>query len=154
MATSAQPMRLNLHTDFSLRVLMALAVMPPVEQITTQALAQQFGVSGHHLQKVVQTLRRLELVETTQGRGGGLRLAKAARSIRLGALVRSLESSGELVDCSNGPCPLMRGCILKGILNQAEEVFFRHLDEHTLADTVAPPVNERLSAMRMLLVVS
>jgi Rrf2 family nitric oxide-sensitive transcriptional repressor len=140
-------MHLALHTDFSLRILMYLGSLAPAERATTPEIAARFNVSLHHLQKVVLTLRKLRLVETMQGHGGGMRLAVPARQIRLGAVARQLESSGALVDCARGPCPLNRCCLLKSALDAAEQAFFAKLDEWTLADALASPTFARLTAL-------
>ncbi len=140
-------MHLSMHTDFSLRVLMYLGSLAPAERATTPDIAVRFNVSAHHLQKVVQTLRKLGLVETMQGHGGGMRLAVPASRIRLGTLAQQLESSGALADCARGPCPLNRCCLLKSALDAAEQAFFAKLDESTLADALAGPTGARLAAM-------
>ena len=143
-------MRLSMHTDFSLRVLMYLGSLEPARLATTPTIAARFNVSVNHLQKVVQTLRKLGLIATAQGNGGGLRLAIPASRIKLGWLVRQLESSGALVDCARGPCPLANGCILKRTLDAAESAFFNKLDEATLADALAPPTRARLHALHRM----
>lgn len=130
-------MRLALHTDFSLRVLLYLASLNDDERATTPELAEKFQVSPHHLQKVVQTLAKLGLVHSTAGRNGGIEMAQPASVIRLGWLIRELESFGNLVDCSVGPCPLAPACTLKGLLQEAEQAFFDSLDKHTLADAMS-----------------
>jgi Rrf2 family nitric oxide-sensitive transcriptional repressor len=140
-------MRLSLHTDFSLRVLMYLGSLEPAQLATTPVIAERFDVSVHHLQKVVQTLRKLGLIETVQGHGGGMRLAVPAAGIRLGSLVRLLESTGMLVDCGRGPCPLAGCCALKGALDEAEAAFFDKLDQSTLADALAPRTRARLHVL-------
>ena len=142
-------MRLSMHTDFSLRVLMYLGSLESGELATTPIIAKRFNVSVHHLQKVVQTLRKLGLVETMQGNGGGMRLAVPASRIRLGWVVRHLESSGALVDCFRGPCPLANGCSLKIALDEAELAFFDKLNQSSLADALASPTQARLHAMRL-----
>ena len=143
-------MRLAMHTDFSLRVLMYLGSLEPARLATTPIIAQRFNVSVNHLQKVVQTLRKLGLIATVQGNGGGMRLAVPANRIRLGWLVRQLESSGALVDCARGPCPLANGCVLKRALDAAELAFFDKLDEATLADAMAPPTRARLHVLHRM----
>jgi Rrf2 family nitric oxide-sensitive transcriptional repressor len=140
-------MRLSMHTDFSLRVLMYLGSLEPARLATAARMAEQFNVSLNHLQKVVQTLRKLGLIVTVQGNGGGMRLAVPTTRIRLGWLARQLESTGHMVDCARGPCPLANGCVLKCALDAAEAAFFDKLDESTLADALAPPTRARLRAM-------
>jgi Rrf2 family nitric oxide-sensitive transcriptional repressor len=141
-------MRLALHTDFSLRVLMYLGSLERSSLATTPMLADRFRVSLHHLQKVVQTLRKLELVETTQGMGGGIRLASDPSDLRLGQIVSSLESSGRLAECEVGPCPLMGACFLKIALDDAEQAFFDHLDQYSLADVINAPARKVLRFMQ------
>jgi Rrf2 family nitric oxide-sensitive transcriptional repressor len=141
-------MRLSMHTDFSLRVLMYLGTLEPAELVTTSILADRFRVSLNHLQKVVQTLRKMGLIETIQGNGGGMRLAVPPSRIALGTLVKHLESPGGLVDCGRGPCPLANGCILKCVLDAAELAFYDKLDESTLADALASATRARLHALR------
>lgn len=141
-------MRLSVHTDFALRVLMYLGALEPAELAATPRLAERFRVSVHHLQKVVQTLRKLALIETVQGHGGGMRLAVPAARIRLGWLVKQLESAGGLVDCGHGPCPLAGGCALKCALDAAEQAFYDKLDESTLADALASPTRARLHGLQ------
>ncbi|MBP0600651.1 Rrf2 family transcriptional regulator [Herbaspirillum sp. LeCh32-8] len=130
-------MRLALHTDFSLRVMMFLASMEAEERATTRALAEKFKVSENHLHKVVQSLARLGVIQSTAGRNGGIRLAHPAKAISVGWLIRELEGIGKLVDCTIGPCPLNPACVLKGALARAEAAFFGALDPVTLADVVS-----------------
>ena len=139
-----------MHTDFSLRVLMYLGSMEPGRLATTPIIAVRFDVSVNHLQKVVNTLRNLGLVETVQGNRGGIRLAVSPLRIKLGWLIRQLETPGSLVDCARGPCPLAGGCALKCVLDAAETAFFDKLDETTLADALAPVTRARLHVMHQV----
>ncbi len=132
-------LRLSLYTDFALRLLMYLAALEPGAWATTPRVAQAFGISLSHLQKSVQGLVRAGFVEALQGRAGGVRLARPAAEIRIGAVVAELEGSGCLVDCGRGPCPLAGACLLKRALDDAERGFIRALDAYTLADVVAHP---------------
>ena len=66
--------RLTSFTDYGLRMLMRLAGAPE-RSFTTEALAREFAISRHHLQKVVQELGRAGYVATQRGAGGGFRLA-------------------------------------------------------------------------------
>src|SRR6201986_4502700 len=66
-------MRLTDYTDYSLRVLLYLAVRPE-GLATIQDISDSYGISKNHLMKVVQRLAELGWVETVRGRNGGLRL--------------------------------------------------------------------------------
>src|SRR6478752_278457 len=79
----AFPMRLSEYTDYTLRVLMCCA-REPERRLTIAELAQSLQVSKNHLMKIVNDLARQGMLETTRGRGGGIRLLRAPESIRVG----------------------------------------------------------------------
>lgn len=134
-------MRLLVYTDFALRLMMYLSVEPK-RGPTVQEIANAYGISRHYLVKVVQNLRRIGWIETTQGRGGGLRLRVPPEKIRLGDVVRATEEDFQLVECfdpETNTCVLAPACQLKAILGQAIKAFLAVLDENTLADLRARP---------------
>jgi len=76
-------MRLTNRTDYALRVLMYLVLNG--EGLTTIGeIAEHYRISRHHLVRVVWELARAGFVETVRGRGGGMRLARAAETISVG----------------------------------------------------------------------
>src|SRR5436190_17904584 len=91
-------MQLTRYTDYSLRVLIYLAVHQE-ELATIEEIANAYGISRAHLMKIVHQLGLAGYLETTRGRGGGLRLARPPEKIRIGAVVRSTEESMSLVEC-------------------------------------------------------
>jgi Rrf2 family nitric oxide-sensitive transcriptional repressor len=98
MASGGTAMRLTAYTDYSLRVLMRLALRP--QELTTIAdIARAYRISEHHLMKVVHQLGRAGYIETVRGRGGGLRLARDPTAIWLGDVVRRTEPDLDLVEC-------------------------------------------------------
>ena len=133
-------MRLTDYTDFSLRVLIRLALQP--QSLTTIAeIARAYGISEHHLMKVVHELGVAGYVETVRGRGGGLRLARNPTAIRVGAVVRRMEPDFGLVNCfrSARECPIEPACVLASALDEALAAFMAVLDRYTLADLVRKP---------------
>ena len=128
-------MRLTLHTDYSLRVLMYLAAFPG-RMATAEQIAAAYGISHNHVMKVVQTLSRLGFVETLRGRGGGIRLARPPQKISIGAVVRATEEDFDLVECfrSKTTCCITPVCKLQGALRDALEAYLQVLDDWTLAE--------------------
>jgi len=63
------PMRLTTYTDYSLRTLIALALNPDEWQTVT-VVSKAYGISRHHLVKVVARLAERGYVETQRGKGG------------------------------------------------------------------------------------
>lgn len=129
-------MRLTMFSDFTLRVLIYLAVHRD-HLATTAEIAEAYDISNSHLMKVVKELGARGYVETLRGKGGGLRLRAAPEDISLGEVLRDTESGSALVECfdvENGRCCIAPACSARGILREAQDSFFRTLDGYTLAD--------------------
>ena len=134
-------MRLTVFSDYTLRVLMYLA-LDRSRLATIPEIAQAYGISGNHLMKVVHQLARAGIVESVRGKGGGVRLARAPENIRLGEIVRTSEGDAPIVEClSQEPhgCRIASSCRLQGILVDAFDALYVALDRHTLADLVDRP---------------
>ena len=131
-------MRLTMFSDFALRVLLVLATRTD-SLVTITDIASAFEISDAHLTKVVHVLGKTGWVETVRGRNGGMRLAVDPRTLRLGEVVRRLETDFALVECfgTANRCVLTGGCGLERALEIALEAFFTELDRYTLADLVA-----------------
>ncbi len=131
-------MRLTTFTDYGLRALMRMAADP--ERIfSTAGLAAEFGISRHHLAKIMQRLSGAGIIRIRRGEGGGACLAIPAMELGLGWLVRLLEDGQPLVECfatGQDRCTFLPGCRLRGELARAERAFLNQLDQRTLADIV------------------
>ncbi|MDF8333028.1 RrF2 family transcriptional regulator [Novosphingobium cyanobacteriorum] len=123
-------MQLTQHTDFGLRLLVALA--RDGGQLSLPGFAASQGISYHHVAKVAQALVREGLAVSQRGRSGGILLARPAAETRVGDAVRALEKTMRLVDC--GRCALREDCSLSGMLAEAMDAFIAVLDRYTLAD--------------------
>ncbi|MDZ3830479.1 MAG: Rrf2 family transcriptional regulator [Sphingopyxis sp.] len=137
-------MRLSLHSDYALRILMALAATG--RQMSVDEIAGQYGISRNHLAKVAQRLQALGHISAQRGRGGGLTLVRPPEEIGVGAVVRQFENLGGLVECmdpATSTCPVRGGCGLQGVLGGALAAFLAHLDGYKLADLLPQPARFR-----------
>jgi len=106
-------MRLTVHSDYSLRVLMYLAAFPD-RLATIEQIASAYGISQNHIEKVVQTLAQHGFIETLRGRNGGIRLALPTQEITVGAVVRATEESFDLVLVASLRCaPCRAHCVMR-----------------------------------------
>lgn len=134
-------MRLTLHTDYALRVLMHLALAPE-RLVTISEVAANFSISRNHLVKVAHELGQAGFVETMRGRGGGLRLARPPEEIAIGDVVRAMEEDFRIVECFDrdaNSCCIAPACRLKRLLKEALDAWAAVLDGATLADLVERP---------------
>lgn len=134
-------MQLNLKTDYSLRLLLFLALHPD-ELVTVAKVADAFDISAHHLSKVAQTLAAAGFIQLLRGRSGGIRLLAAPSEVNISRVIRTVEGSLFLVECfdsKKNTCVISPACGLKGILAEAQRAFFEVLERYTLADAVHNP---------------
>src|SRR5215212_8760506 len=93
-------MNLGQVEDYAVRALVDLAAHP---EARVREIAARTAIPGSHLAKVIQALARSGLVETTRGRLGGVRLARAPQEVTI----------REVVEAVQGPLRLRR-CPLRG----------------------------------------
>ncbi|GAB2185701.1 RrF2 family transcriptional regulator [Roseibium sp. LAB1] len=131
-------MRLSQASDFALRILMATGQSNDPQ--TVDKLSRQLGLAKSHVMKIVAHLAKGGYLETTRGRGGGIRLARAPDTIRLGDVVRLIEPDLGVVACLKPEptvCAFLPRCALKGAMARASEAFLDSLNADTLASILA-----------------
>jgi len=136
-------MRLTRYTDYAMRTLLYLGARPGAV-CSIAKIAQRYGISQNHLMKVVNELGRAGFVTALRGRAGGIRLARPAADINVGAVVRHMEEDFELADC--GRCVIAPACGLNSVLDEALSAFLAVLDRYSLADLLGP----RQAMLRLL----
>jgi Rrf2 family transcriptional regulator, nitric oxide-sensitive transcriptional repressor len=142
-------MYLTRHADYTMRLLIHLAVQPGAT--TIGEIAHRFGISRNHLMKVANGATRAGYVEGVRGRAGGLKLAKKPSEINIGQVLRTVED-WNLVECfqsASNQCRISRGCGLQPVLKEAVEAFMAVLDCYSLEDvTRKRPVLVQMLGLR------
>jgi Rrf2 family nitric oxide-sensitive transcriptional repressor len=129
-------MKLTAFTDYSLRVLIYLAA-DTTRRATIAEIAAAYGISEHHLVKVVHFLGKRGWIETVRGKGGGILLAMAPAQLNVGRVVRDTEGAAQPAECfseDGGHCVITGPCRLKNVLAEAVQAFYAVLDRYTLDD--------------------
>lgn len=104
--------------------------------VTLKEVAAAYAISVDHLRKVVHRLAQSGMLESRQGRHGGILLGRPAEEIHVGDVVRLMELRDEPVDCKGRDCILLPGCTLRTRLRRALDAFYESLNEATLADII------------------
>lgn len=131
-------MHLTSFTDYGLRTLMYLAAHSG-ELSSVKEISEHYNISRNHLVKVVHRLSQLSYIQTTKGKGGGIRIAENTTSLRLGDLIAALEPNmfmAECFDAQTNTCRITGSCQLKHYLFEATKDFIDSMNKYTLADTV------------------
>ena len=132
-------MRLTNHTDYALRVLLFAGAAGQI--VTISKISDAFGISKEHLRKVVHSLSQLGYISTSQGRYGGITLARPPEQINIREVVENFEPT-EIVECFNNEtntCAINGMCGLKRVLYLAQKNFMDTLSGYNLSDLIKNP---------------
>lgn len=139
-------MRLTKYSDYALRVLMYLASAD--RMCTIKEISENYAIPSNHLVKVTHQLASTDLIHSTRGKGGGIKLGKPAELINIGEVIRLTEQSFDVVECfskDNDQCVLSSQCRLAKVLDDALQSFLAVLDGVTLADISTSKVKKLLN---------
>jgi Rrf2 family nitric oxide-sensitive transcriptional repressor len=131
-------MQLTYYTDYSLRVLIYLALRRD-RMSNISEIAHSYGISRNHLVKVVHNLARGGYIKSYRGKGGGIELTRDPARINIGEVVRYTEGPIRPVECfdpERNRCVIANACGLAGVLEEAFDNFYATLDRYTLTDLV------------------
>lgn len=128
--------QLTTQTDYALRTLMYLATR--TERVNVADVSRLFGISTHHVAKVVNQLSRIGYIRSIRGIGGGIELAQQPEDICVGDVIERFEGNLHLLDCigTDDVCAIQSFCKLKGVLAEAERLQREYFNSVTLADVV------------------
>jgi Rrf2 family nitric oxide-sensitive transcriptional repressor len=133
-------MRLTLHTDYALRVLMYVGVKGETSS-TIPEIVKRFDISKGHVMKVVHHLAQKGYLFTARGKKGGIRLARNPNQIVIGTVIRDMEEELGVLGClqrGKGYCRIEECCLLRSALRDATNAFLATLDRYTLQDLMRP----------------
>ncbi|MBE7426251.1 MAG: Rrf2 family transcriptional regulator [Burkholderiaceae bacterium] len=95
-------MKLQKNTQLALYSVLEFAA-DPTRHIAAAAIAEKYGVSQHHLAKVLSELAHAGVVESVRGVGGGYRFAGNLRRLTLMDIIRLFEPDGVGTDTEPAP---------------------------------------------------
>lgn len=132
-------MQLTRYTDYSLRVLIYLSLNRD-RSATISEIADFYKISRNHLVKVVHNLSLKKYINSSRGKGGGLKLAHEPSDIVVGSVVRDTEPNFHIAECfaeTHDNCSVEPICQFKNMLHAASANFLSTLDGYTVGDIIA-----------------
>lgn len=141
-------MKLQKSTVFALYAVLELANAPD-RQLSTNEIAERYGISTHHLAKVMRRLVRGGLVQSARGAGGGYRFCgNANRTTLLDviSLFEELEPELDLDDAADVP-PTEIGGALQDVRDEINDLTQATLRSITLTTLIKNAQRRRLASL-------
>lgn len=130
-------MKLNRSTSHAIRILIECARTKD-RLVKVADLAERLQITPQNVFKIVHLLSRAELVVGLRGRHGGVQLAREARSIRVGDIVRAMECPEiELSGDVSRPADEQVTADVNQLFDDALEAFIAILNQQSLEDLAA-----------------
>ncbi|WNO53925.1 RrF2 family transcriptional regulator [Stakelama saccharophila] len=136
---------LTQRSRYALRAMLYLAEQPASGgPVPMNRIAASANVPRKFLELILADLRDAGMLDSTRGKAGGYRLAKARHLISLGEVVRVIEGPLALVPCVSRtayrPCKDCRdeaSCAIRIAMARVRDETARILDGTSLADALA-----------------
>ena len=133
-------MKLSTKGRYGLRAMLDLALYSNDAYVPLCQIAERQSISENYLEQLFAKLKKAKLVKSTRGAQGGYSLAKTAREITVGDILRALEGSLTPVDCSmlndELECNEEDYCVTKYVWKKISDSINKVVDEITLKDLV------------------
>jgi Rrf2 family protein len=118
-------MKLQKAKSFALFAVLELAA-DPTRQLAAAEIADKYGISLHHLAKVLRDLGRAGIVDAARGVGGGYRFAGNPKRLTLMDVIELFESIESEALSGDEPRPASD-------VARALALVLNEIDEHSLA---------------------
>jgi Rrf2 family protein len=137
-------MKLSKKGEYALRSLINLGIANEVGRTLVQVaeLAESEQLPVKFLEQILQALKDAGLIVSARGKFGGYRLAKPAKQITIGQVVRLIDGPLAPIGCvsqsayTKCTCPDEEHCGLRMLMLDVRNAIAGILDRYTLADVV------------------
>lgn len=125
-------MRLQISTQLAIFALLELAAREG-QQVSVAEIGEKYGVSSHHLAKVMHVMGRAGLVRSARGAGGGYQFASNARRMTLLDVVQRFEDLNAVEQHSEVADATAEGQALRQVLSEIDDIARATLGSITIA---------------------
>ncbi|HTU00991.1 MAG TPA: Rrf2 family transcriptional regulator [Candidatus Sulfotelmatobacter sp.] len=137
-------MKLSKKGEYALRSLINLGIAAEMKRTLVQVseLAESEQLPVKFLEQILHTLKEAGIVASQRGKFGGYRLARPARRIYIGEVVRLIDGPLAPIGCVSQTayepctCPDEAHCGLRMLMVDVRNAIADILDRYTLADVV------------------
>ena len=130
--TDGDVMKLQISTRLAIFAVLELTAREG-RQLSVAEIGGKFGVSSHHLAKVMHVMGRAGLVRSVRGAGGGYQFAGNARRITLLDVAQLFEDLNSNEQNAGAVDATPEGQTLSGVLNEIDDIARATLGSITIA---------------------
>ncbi|TNJ37482.1 Rrf2 family transcriptional regulator [Chlorobaculum thiosulfatiphilum] len=129
---------LNKETDYAVRALISLG-MKSDGWVSAKVISGEQAIPYQFLRRILQELIRNGLVESKEGAGGGVRLAKEPGLIAVAEVIEIFQGKVQLSECMfrKQLCSNRANCVLRHEIMRIEKMVNQEFSEVTIGKLIA-----------------
>ena len=122
------------ESDYAVRTLLYLAMQDEVDFVSVTVLSKELVLPTNFLRRICTSLIKAKILETREGKSGGVRLTKSPTDITVLQLIELFDGKTELSDCTfrKNICPNRQTCVLRKRILGIEAIVIRELAAMTI----------------------
>jgi Rrf2 family protein len=130
---------LNKETDYAVRALIVLAMNKNEDFISAKEISEVQNIPYRFLRNILQKLIQNKVVESKEGKGGGIRIIKEPAKIAILDLIEIFQGDLELSECMFRKkfCPKRKTCVLRPEIKKIEAIVNKEFKSLTIAKLLA-----------------
>ena len=140
-------MNLQISSRLAIFALLELAARPD-RQLSVAEIGDTYGISNHHLAKVMRALSRAGLVRSVRGAGGGYQFSGNARRTTLLDVSRLFEATGPANARSGAQDRTPAARALRELLGEIDDIARATLGSVTIATMLKLVDRQRIGGQR------
>lgn len=134
-------MKISTKGRYALEAVLDLAVYSQGELESLNNISERLNISKNYLEQLFSILRKKEIVASVRGAQGGYRLARSAKEVTAGEVIRAVEGPLSPVSCidegkCNHSCNDYNTCITRELWQKMMDEINRAADSVTIDDLV------------------
>lgn len=130
-------MKISSRGRYSLESMLYLALLPEGDYASTRVISVATGISDGYLEQLFIPLKKAGLIRGIRGSSGGYMIARAAESITVGDVIRTVEGPLEPVACLGmQPCEAQADCLARKTWSVLAEEIHDCINSLYLSDLV------------------
>lgn len=140
---------LSKTAQYAIRAVLLIATESEVNHGASE-IARRIGAPPNYMAKLLKTLADAGVLVSTRGSGGGFRLARPAKEIKLYDVVEPIDKVSRWTRCflGLGGCDADHPCPIHPLWMPIREQYLNLLETKTVADIPADPA--RIGAYRLV----
>lgn len=114
----------------------------PNKSLSTSDLFALTGYSVKYIEKLMNHLKKADIVTSERGANGGYRLSRDASKITLGQIIRPLENNLQFIKCVGNNCKNEKNCPSFSVWQKLYDGINELLDSMTLKEIIDDNINK------------